>query len=193
MGGRLERASQLDRERRQRAIAAKQRWLGLGSAVVLAGLLAGCGGSAAPTGELRPPAAIATPRAAVSAATPTTAAEPVARLGEIVWAAEVDSETGTPLVVTAGYLTDSPRLTAATLATDVPRGAVIEAVWTYNDTSLDAFATRLTLDEAATRRWLRFHLDRDPQTPWPAGIYAVEVSLDGVVVQRAEVEVRADG
>lgn len=193
MGGRLQRASQFERTPTQRSVVVVRRLPALVSAVVLAGLLAGCAGSSAPVGELRPPAAIATPQATPSVATPAAATAPAAALGEIVWAEALDPDTGAPLAVAPAFLPDAPRLTAATLATNVPQGAAIEAVWTYNDTSLDAFATRLTLDETAPRRWLTFHLDRDPQTPWPVGAYAVEISLDGVVTQRAAVEVRADG
>jgi hypothetical protein len=189
MTGLMHGVGQVARGRRMRPRARRgplRLGLSLLAALILGG---GCGGpSLGQTPPTATPAAIAALRTATPVSTPTRAAKP--ELGEIVWAVTADAATGAPLTVAGWYPRDAPRLSAAVLATNLPAGSTIDAAWSYNDTSLDDFATRLTLDDAATQRWLSFHLARDPEALWPAGIYEVELSLNGEVVQRAAVEVR---
>jgi hypothetical protein len=71
------------------------------------------------------------------------------------------------------------------------QGAVVEATWSYNNTSLDAFATRVTIPDTTPQRWIAFHITRDPNVSWPAGSYAVAVAVNGTVLQRASIEVAA--
>jgi hypothetical protein len=78
---------------------------------------------------------------------------------------------------------------ASVPAYSVPAGSQVAAAWTYNDTSLDAFATSVTIDQPAAEQWLTFKLSRNSETPWPAGVYGVTISLNGAVAQSASIEV----
>ena len=156
----------------------------LGSAL----FLTSCGGEAFSTIE-RPSPDVAAVETAPAAATPTTAALPTG-LGDVVWARSIDSASGSPLTSILQFPPDAPSLTASVLATNIAAGSVVEASWNYNDTPLDAFATRIVIESSTSRRWLTFQLDRESDESWPEGTYAIEILLDGVPVSRGEVEVR---
>jgi hypothetical protein len=110
-------------------------------------------------------------------------------LHDVLWAVTTDPETDAPLTVTRRYPTDASRLTASVLGTNLPAGSVVSADWSYNNTSLDAFATRIVVEETAPRRWLTFHLERKAGAVWPEGTYVIDVSLNGSPVRRGDVEV----
>ena len=152
-------------------------------------VLVGCGS------EPRPltPAAGATPSAA-AVATPTTApalATPVPAIGDIVWTTSVDPETNAPLDAVGSYRPDVLRMIAALPTRGIARDAVLRASWEYNDTPLETFMTEIERPGRPETTWVSFYLDRDPETLWPEGVYAIVVSLDGAEVQRATVEVTA--
>ena len=151
-------------------------------------ILSSCGGETDST-IAQPSPDVATVESAPAAATPTVAVLP-AGLGEVIWASSIDPTSGSPLASNLQFAPDAPSLTAAVLATNLAAGSVVEASWSYNDTPLDAFATRIVLDGGPARRWLRFQLDRESDEPWPQGNYAVEILLDGAPISRGEVEVR---
>jgi hypothetical protein len=157
--------------------------------VATASLLIGCGGgqtqSPAPQDGSSADVAI---QSTVAGATPASAT-PAPALDEILWAVTIDPSSDAPLTVTRRYPVDTTRLTASVLATNLPPSTAVDAAWSYNNTSLDAFATRVVVQDAAPRRWLSFHLDRNSETSWPAGTYAIEISLDGEPARRGEVEV----
>jgi hypothetical protein len=110
-------------------------------------------------------------------------------LGEVVWATAVDAVTQAPTERVSSFATDAPSIFACLLATDLDPGSTIDASWSYNHTSLDAFATQLTLPDAARHRWIAFHIDRDPNVFWPEGTYAISVTLNGTIAREAAVEV----
>jgi hypothetical protein len=125
---------------------------------------------------------------AVSAGTPVGAiAAPL--IGNVVWATLTDPATNTPTEQIRSYRPDAPRIIAAIQATALPPGSIVEASWEYNDTSLDAFTTRLTPTDSGSEQWLSFHIARDPGVPWPVGTYEVTISLNGAEVLQAAVEV----
>jgi hypothetical protein len=74
----------------------------------------------------------------------------------------------------------------------LPTGSSVEANWEYNDTSLDAFTTRLTPADTGANQWISFYIERDPEVEWPVGTYEVRISLDGATVHEAAVEVREE-
>lgn len=97
--------------------------------------------------------------------------------------------TQAPLQTEASYTSDAPTIYACLFAKNLPAGTVVEASWTYNNTSLDAFSTRLALPDAASQRWIAFHITRDPNVLWPTGTYALAVTIDGKTIKQASVEV----
>jgi hypothetical protein len=155
------------------------------------GLLASCGGEP----RLVPPAESSqhivanTPRAA--AATPA-ATSMAPRVGEVVWATATDPATNAPIDLVFSYRPDILRIVAAVHLNALPTGSTLEATWEYNDTSLDAFTTHLTLPESGADQWISFYIDRDPEVEWPVGTYEVKISLDGTPVQQAAIEVREE-
>ena len=67
--------------------------------------------------------------------------------------------------------------------------SALEATWEYNNTSLDAFSTRLVPASSAAESWISFHIERSPDVPWPVGTYQVTISLNGTTVQQASIDV----
>lgn len=154
--------------------------------------LASCGGEPRLASPTEP-----TPAAKRAATSPTPApASPVVRtpaIGEIVWTASVDPETSQPGDAQATFAPDAPSIIAAAPGDFLPHGAVVQAVWTYNDTSLEPLTSSVTIDRTLDERWLSFRLNRDPSIPWPVGTYEIAVSLNGVEARRASIEVTESG
>ena len=114
------------------------------------------------------------------------------QIGDIVWATATDPATNAPIEPSPATVRmlpgSSPRRTTDALSA----GSTVEATWEYNDTSLDAFTTQLTLSESGADQWMSFHIARDPEVPWPVGTYEVKISLNGTPVQQDAVEVREE-
>lgn len=161
------------------------------TAVVLAAIvltLAGCGG--------QPRLAVPdTPTPAASqTATGTTLfpATPINRdpeIGEVVWTTALTPDLNTPVDPVTTFEADATSIIASLPVRNLPRDAAIDAAWSYNDTPLEAFATRVVAEQSSGEQWLSFRLDRDPAFSWPAGTYAISISLNGRQVQQAAVEV----
>jgi hypothetical protein len=126
--------------------------------------------------------ALATP----APATPI-AREP--RFSDIVWSTEWTGAPGEEPVAVAELRTDSPAIIALVHARMLPEGAQIDATWTYNDTSLDAFTTRATTNGSSDDIWLAFRLDRNPDVLWPAGTYKVTLTFNGSEVASGAIQV----
>jgi hypothetical protein len=119
----------------------------------------------------------------------TAAAEPI---GNVVWAMATDPATNAPIDSVSSYPPDALRIVAAMRIDALPAGSSVEATWEYNDTSLDAFTTRLTPVDSGADRWVSFHIERDPEVEWPVGTYEVRISLNGTTVHEAAVDVREE-
>jgi hypothetical protein len=124
---------------------------------------------------------------AVPGATPRANATP--GLGRIVWTAAIDQTTNAPTEPVSSYAPTAPRIIAAIPVGPLPAGSRIEATWEYNDSSLDAFTTQLFQSEMIDQVWITFHIERDPNVPWPIGTYEISVSVGETTVEVAEVEV----
>jgi len=151
-------------------------------------MLVSCGGElrlvppAGPSPEvtaLVPAGAVATP---VSTAVAT-------KVGPIVWATAIDPATGAPIEPVTSYRPDAPQIIAVMQTSGLSAGSAVEATWEYNNTSLDAFSTRLVPAASTEESWISFHIECSPDVPWPAGTYQVMVSLDGTTVQQGSIEV----
>jgi hypothetical protein len=106
----------------------------------------------------------------------------------VVWATSVDATTQAPSAIVTSFGPDAITIYACVPVNNLVRGTNIEASWTYNGTSLDAFATQLTLPDDVPRRWIAFHMSRDSNGTWPAGTYAISIAINGDVLQSASVE-----
>jgi hypothetical protein len=152
------------------------------------GLLVSCGGEPilAPPADSSRQMIVSTPKA--SAATPmTTSAAP--RIGDIVWATSTDPATNAPIAPVSIFRPDAPQIVAAVHVDALPAGSSVVAMWEYNDTSLDAFTTQLSLSDSGSDQWIGFYIERDPDVEWPVGTYEVNISVNGAAVRQAAVEV----
>ena len=178
-------------DRRARRPAAETILRGSLCAMCLAlvcGTLVGCGGEPRLVPPADPSPEVVANSTAVAPATPVSIAAET-QIGDIVWATATDPETNAPVEPVSSYPPDAPRIIAAVQTHALSAGPVVEANWEYNDTSLDAFTTRLTPTDSGGERWLSFHIARDPEVPWPVGTYEVTISVDGTAVRQVAVEV----
>ncbi len=154
-------------------------------AILLVTSLAGCGGDSAEA-TVTP---AASPIATHVPATPTPV--PPAEVGEVVWATGVISGTNAPDGIVDSFETSALALYAVCRVTNLRASSVLSASWTYNDVSLEAVTTGTVPGSAFSAGYVQFHLKRDGNVAWPDGAYAIVVSLDGNVVQTAQIEVRS--
>ncbi len=178
-------------DRRARRPAAERIVRGPLCAMCLAlvcGTLVSCGGEPRLVPPADPSPGVIANSTAVAPATPVSIAVET-QIGNIVWASATDPGTNAPVEPVSSYPPDAPRIIAAVRTHALSAGSVVEATWEYNDTSLDAFTTRLTPTDSGGERWLSFHIARDPEVPWPVGTYEVTISVDGTAVRQAAVEV----
>jgi hypothetical protein len=162
--------------------------LGAACLTLICIMLASCGGELRLVPSAGPSPQVTTETPAEAGATPVSTAV-ATRFGQIVWATAVDQAMGAPIGPVQSYRPDAPRIIAVMQAYALPAGSIVEATWEYNDTSLDAFSTRLASADGGAESWISFHIERSPDVPWPVGTYEVTVSLNGTTVQQASVEV----
>jgi hypothetical protein len=155
---------------------------------LVCGLLVSCGGEPRLAPPVEPSPQIMATSTTVDAGTPLAAAVE-SQIGDVAWTTATDAATSAPVDMVSNYRPQSPRIIAAVQTRGLAAGSVVEATWEYNDTSLDAFTTRLTLTERVAEQWLSFHIARDPEMLWPVGRYEVTISVNGNKVQQAAVDV----
>lgn len=150
-------------------------------------LLSGCGGDDPPNpGPTQTSAVVATATVTSSPASPTVA--PQLEVGPIIWTSAIEEGTG-GLPEGEDWLSTTVRTIYAVLPVGnaVP-GTVFSADWSYNDTSLDAMSTIVTIEsDHRSVEWIEFHLTRSDER-WPDGDYAITVRANGVTVQQGEIE-----
>ena len=176
------------RARRPVVRTTARRSLGAACLALVCAILAGCGGELRLVPPAGPSPETMSEAPAGAGATPvsTTAAT---RFGPIVWATAIDPATSAPIEPVPSYPPGAPRIIAVMQTFALSAGSVIEATWEYNNTSLDAFSTRLVPPSSTAESWISFHIERNPDVPWPEGTYEVSVSLNGTTVQHAAIEV----
>ena len=176
------------RARRPVARTTARRPLGAACLALVCAILAGCGGELRLVPPAGPSPQTMSEAPARAGATPVSSAV-ATRFGPIVWASAIDPATSAPIEPVPSYAPDAPRIIAVMQTFALSAGSVVEATWEYNNTSLDAFSTRLVPPSSTAERWISFHIERNPDVPWPVGTYEVSVSLNGTSVQQASIEV----
>lgn len=151
-----------------------------------------CGGEARLVSPTFPAASPQSTPAMVATPGPATPV-PGPAVAPIVWATAVDAATQAPSAPVTSFADGALTIYACALVNNLGQGTAVEASWTYNGTSLDAFGTQLVLPDDVPQRWLAFHIARDPNVPWPAGTYAISIAVNGNVLQSATVEITATG
>jgi hypothetical protein len=129
----------------------------------------------------------ATPTETAPTATPTAIAP--AEIGPIIWAQSVTEGSNAPVEVVEQFATDAETIYAVVRTTNLAPGAIVSASWSFDDTLLDTAASSISPPAAYADGYIEFHLTRSPDELWPDGTYAIEIALDGEVVQRSKVAV----
>lgn len=151
-------------------------------------MLVSCGGELRLVPPAGPSPQVTAPVLAGAMATPVSTAV-ATKVGLIVWATAIDPASGAPIEPVTSYRADAPQIIAVMQASGLSAGSAVEATWQYNNTSLDAFSTRLVPAASTAETWISFHIERSPAVPWPVGTYQVTVSLNGTTVQQGSIEV----
>lgn len=151
-------------------------------------MLAGCGRELRLVPPAGPSPRVISEAHAGAVATPVST-EVATEFRPIVWATAVDPATSAPIEPVASYRPDALRIIAAMQTIALSTGSVVEASWEYNNTSLDAFSTRLVPASSTAESWISFSIERSPDVVWPVGTYEVTVSHNGAAVQQASIEV----
>lgn len=115
-----------------------------------------------------------------------------AELGPIVWAREVDPTSKAPRAAVQSFSGGSPMLHAAVPVARLARGTSLSASWSYNGTPLPLPPTQVIAERDERDAWVEFHLAQASGEPWPSGVYAVAVLVDGQPAQSAAVLVVDD-
>jgi hypothetical protein len=151
---------------------------------VLVGALAGC-----VTGDEEPrdPAVETAEAASEGEAPEALTGAPV--LGTAIWSTEVQPGTNEPLAPVERFPDSATVLYAVFPVQRLPKGASIQASWTFNGTSLDGLEQELTAPRDQVTGWLEFHLERTGQERWPDGLYAISLTADNAQIATAEVAV----
>lgn len=112
-----------------------------------------------------------------------------AEIGAIVWTTSIDPTTkspGPPLSI----IPSETRVIYATLPVErADVGTIIEARWSYNNTALQGFRGAITFERPASQLWIEFHIELTGDSTWPAGRYAIEVTVDGQPARQSTVTV----
>ena len=174
--------------RRPVARTTERRSLGAACLALLCTLLVSCGGELRLVPPTGPSPQVIFEAPAGTGATPASA-DVATHFGQIVWATAIDPATSGPIEPVTSYRPDAPRIVAVLPTFALPAGSLVEATWEYNNTSLDAFSTRLVPASSTPESWISFSIERSPDVPWPAGTYEVTVSFNGTTVQQASIEV----
>lgn len=135
------------------------------------------------------PAATVPPAPIVATPPPATPVAQEPQFSDIVWTTQWSGTPGEEPATEAELQTDSPAIIALVRARMLPDDSQVDAAWTYNNTSLDAFATQTTTSGASDDVWLAFRLDRNPDLLWPTGTYQVTLTFNGAEVASGTVPV----
>lgn len=161
---------------------------------ILAAALTGCMAQGSPT----PLAAVtASPAITLPAPSPSPGASPAEihvvdqnpTVGAVIWAERIDPVTSAPGPRVRSFSAEAPTLFAVLPVANLPPGTVLRAEWTYNNTPLEALTRAVVIQEPYAEGWIAFSLTRSGDTLWPAGEYAITVSVNDVIAQAATITV----
>lgn len=167
------------------------RGVGLIVCVGLSSLLLGCGGNnsnddPAPRTETAQARLQLDATRAAPSVTPTST--PPMKIGDVVWASAIDTDTAAPTDTVNSFPSDTQTIYAVLPVSNVPENLAITADWTYNDTPLESLATTITIAPGQSPQWIEFHLSRSEDS-WPDGDYAIAIRIDGETIQQADVTI----
>jgi hypothetical protein len=146
-------------------------------------LLAACGGD----GSTADPTPIAT--VAPTLETTHQAVVPL-EIADPVWASGIDPADGSPLDTLEWVATDTDAIYAVFETGPIAAGTAFDVSWTMNDVVVPGLDPTLQIRADTPSGWIEFHLERTSELPWPSGMLAIELSVNGEVVASGSIELR---
>ncbi len=154
------------------------RWVRLGTLLMLALVVTGCGGD------------VATPEpTAVPTVVPTATQDQIS-LAQVVWATAVDPATGAPVDQLAALPNTTPQVVAAVDAGTLPAGVTFKASWTIDGDPLSGIDTQpVVVDAPRERAWVTWTLTWQSDRPWPLGTLGITIEANGEVRTSGEIPI----
>lgn len=154
--------------------------------VACALLLVACGSNDAPDPADGPaPSPVSGDAKATPPATPDAAMD----VGPIVWAQELDAETGEPIDVVTRYTTESPAIIAVVEVNEMPAGTEFTATWTINGQPIDGTDMDISTNEELDHAWIVFRFTRDEAQRYPIGQLNVTITNSHGDLREGSVEI----
>lgn len=144
-------------------------------------LLAACGAGDSPD----PAADSATPPVATATAEPGNEQE----VGSIVWAQELDPETGEPEDVVTRFTTISPAIIAVLEVNNLVEGTEFSAEWTIDGEPVEGLEMDIIAKEDLEHAWIVFRFTRDADQRYPLGQLDVTITTSAGDVRESSVEI----
>jgi hypothetical protein len=112
-----------------------------------------------------------------------------ADIGPVIWTTGVDPTTKAPTSEVRAFPAQARVIYATAQIRRLQKGATIAAAWSYNGTPIEGFDRSVTSADDQRNVWIEFHLDRRNGGAWPAGTYAVTLTVNGHVAEHGAVVV----
>ena len=130
-----------------------------------------------------------TPAAPSTVDRPAGFRDAAAEIGPVIWTTGVDPTTKAPTTEVRSFTTETRAMYATAQIRRVQKGTVIAAAWSYNGTQIKELGRSMTPANGQRNVWIEFHLDLGDGRSWPAGTYAITLTIDGRVAERGAVVV----
>lgn len=149
-------------------------------------VLAACGSEDSPEPADQP----ASSPAATAASTPGGEEAPdEMEVGQIVWAQELNPDTGEPVVVVDRFSTESPEIIAAIEVSNLPEDTEFSAKWTMNGLPIDSSDMVITSQGDLEHAWIVFRFTRDEGMQYPIGQLNVTITSNEGDLREGSVEI----
>lgn len=154
--------------------------------VACALLLVACGSENAPDPAGEP---TSSPVSGEAQATPPATPDTAMEVGPIVWAQELDAETGEPTDVVTRFTTQSPAIIAVIEVSNMPAGTEFTATWTINGLPIDGTDMDISISEELDHAWIVFRFTRDEAQRYPIGQLNVTITNSHGDLREGSVEI----
>lgn len=127
-------------------------------------------------------------------APPTEEASPTAEpatteFGQVIWAEQIDEETGEPIAVVDAFTTQSTHIYAVLEATDLSADTTFSATWTINGQSIEGSEMEITTEGDMPHAWLTFSFTRDGEALFPTGQLGVTITSSDGTMREGSIEI----
>lgn len=128
-----------------------------------------------------------------SSLTPTSAPRATQRpvdLGDVVWATQIDSDTGAPLDEIASLPNDAVQVVAAVQPASLPPDVSIQARWHVDGALIPALDPEpIRVERLNPNTWFTWTLRWTDEQLWPVGTLGIIVEVDGEPLVEADIPI----